>query len=600
MKRKILFLTLFLLSILCIYAQSAHYYYKGGKFYLPVDFSRISVISEGKMNDTIGKSLMPKSKRIAVKSFTQQNVLPFDKKSESLKNEIYITEIDLLSDQSKTKYDDIVNYFQKKDNVVSVLPTYIVQTHKLGISNNFYVKIFNKKDESNLVDLAVKYSIKILGYNEFMPLWFTLSCTKKTGLSSIDAANMFYETGMFECAEPELLYHDLLLSNDNLFSNQWNLKNTGQHCNTSNIDIRAENAWAITTGNPEIKVAVFDHGFEMNHPDLQNNVYGTGYDATTGTVPAQVRGNHGTACAGIVSAVQNNSIGISGVSPSSKLMSISINLFYSDTPQQLANGFNWAWQNGADIISNSWGGYAPSTIIDDAISLTLSQGRNGKGSIVVFAAGNENNTNIRYPGNSNSNILVVGAISPSGERKSFTSCDGESWGSCYGTQLDIMAPGVLIPTTDRQGNSGYSLDDYVLNFNGTSSACPHIGGVAALVLSANSSLTGQQVRNIIESTAQKVGGYNYQTIIGRDNGTWNTEMGYGLVDTYAAVQAACATPYSFTDQTVSSDKTISSCGDINVQNVNVQNGAKLTLDATGSTTINSTFEVQLGSEIDIY
>jgi subtilisin family serine protease len=413
-----------------------------------------------------------------------------------------------------------------------------------------------------------------------------LSCDKETSLNALEAANLFFESNLFEKSEPELLYHNLLTSNDQYFPNQWGLKNTGQYCNTSNIDISAENAWNTTTGSSNIRIAVFDQGIKMDHPDLVNNIYGTGYDAQTGTSPSVVRGYHGTACAGIAGAQQNNTIGISGVAPNTKLMSISINLSYSDTPQQLANGFNWAWQNGADIISNSWGGYAPSSIIDDAITTTLSEGRNGKGTIVVFSSGNENNTSIRYPGNSNPDILVVGAISPNGQRKSLTSCDGENWGSCYGAALDIVAPGVFIPTTTYTGS-------YMQDFNGTSSACPHVAGVAALVLSVNPDLKGLQVRNIIESTAQKVGGYNYQTTSGRPNGTWYQEMGYGLVNAYAAVQ--CATPANFANQTVTSNTTVNGCSSVNIQNVTITNNAKLTVNMPAGLSINGTFDVQSGS-----
>lgn len=379
------------------------------------------------------------------------------------------------------------------------------------------------------------------------------------------------------------------------------LKNTGQNGGTSGIDIHAEQAWNITTGSSSIRVAVYDQGFEMNHPDLQNNVYGTGYDAETGTTPSIVRGNHGTACAGIVGAQQNNSIGISGVATSTSLMSVSLDLSWFDTPQQLANGFNWAWQNGADVISNSWGGYNPSTIIEDAINNTLTNGRSGKGTVVVFAAENEDNTNIRYPGVSIPGILVVGAASPCGERKNPSSCDGENWGSCYGTQLDIVAPGVLIPTTDRQSSNGYNTSsgtagDYLQTFNGTSSACPHVAGLAALILSRDPTLTVQQVSDIIESTAQKVGGYNYQTTSGRSNGTWNNEMGYGLVDAYAAVAAVCLITY-FENQTVTVNTNVSGCN-VNVQDVIVTNNARLTITAERETVINS-IDVQLGSELEV-
>jgi subtilisin family serine protease len=595
------------------------YYYKGEQFYLQIDYSRLTVISEGKFfADSQTLNFSPFRIDNEEKSYTKQNLLSIENATDTERDDIYISEIKFDSVLNKTGFSDAIRHFSEVDNTIKVLPVYTVFNQKVGISNNFYVKLFKKEDRTVLFDLAKKYSMQVLGYNEYMPLWFTLSCTKKTPFSSIDAANKFYETHLFEFAEPELLYSDLQMSNDTYFPDQWGLKNTGQYGETLGLDIKAEQAWTVTTGNPNIRVAVYDHGFEMDHPDLVNNVYGTGYDATTNTTPAHVRGEHGTACAGIVGAQQNNAKGISGVAPNSQLLSISINLLFSDTPQQLANGFNWAWKNGADVISNSWGGYAPSSIIDNAIDSVLIRGRDGKGTVVVFASGNEDDTNIRYPGNSNPDILVVGAVSPCGERKNPYSCDTELWGSCYGTQLDVVAPGVLIPTTDRQGDEGYNPNipihlwnggtiltndypdqDYTVWFNGTSSACPHVAGVAALILSVNPNLTQVQVQQIIESTAQKVGGYNYQTTSGHPNGTWNNEMGYGLVNAYAAVQAACPVMVNFTNQTVTDDTTVVSCGDINVQNVTVASGAKLTLNAAGETLIESDFEVQSGSELEI-
>jgi subtilisin family serine protease len=491
------------------------------------------------------------------KSFTKHNVVPVEKAINATPDtNVFISEIEFLNLVDQAEYFTIIHDLQETTEIVKASPAYTISGKKLGLSNNFYVKLASGNDVDTLYALASEFAIQVLGYNEYMPLWYSLSCTKETPFNALVAANLFYETQLFENAEPEFLYHDLLASNDTYFSSQWGLQNTGQYGGMSNIDINVEDAWSITTGSPNIRVAVFDEGIEMNHPDLMNNIYGIGYDVTTGTTPSTVWGRHGTTCAGIIGAQQNNSIGISGVAPISKLISLSVS-FNSVTPQQLANGFNWARQNGADVISNSWGGGAPSDIIEDAITAALTQGRNGKGMVVVFAAGNENNTSVRYPGNSNPLILVVGAISPCGERKSYTSCDGELWGSCYGTTLDVVAPGVLIPTTDRQANEGYnpnvplhlqnggnkinndySNKDYSVWFNGTSAACPHVAGVAALILSANPDLTAQQVTNIIESTAQKVGTYTYQPTSGRPNGTWNEEMGYGLIDASAAVMAA--------------------------------------------------------------
>ncbi|HEX2899032.1 MAG TPA: S8 family serine peptidase, partial [Bacteroidia bacterium] len=104
-----------------------------------------------------------------------------------------------------------------------------------------------------------------------------------------------------------------------------------------------------------------------------------------------------------------------------------------------------------------------------------------------------------------------------------------------------VAPGVLIPTTDRQGNQGYNTTagvggNYTQTFNGTSSATPHVAGLAALIISMNPCLTQHQVTDIIEKTSQKIGGYGYAVTGGRDNGTWDDEMGYGLIDVDAALR----------------------------------------------------------------
>ena len=332
--------------------------------------------------------------------------------------------------------------------------------------------------------------------------------------------------------------------NDAFFSNQWALSNTGQNGGTSGMDVRACDAWDITKGTASIVVAVLDHGFEMNHPDLQANTFGTGFDTESGTTPAQVLGDHGTACAGIVSAVDNNSIGVSGIAPNCRIMSVSNSLLGNTNSRiKRADGINWAYQNGAAVISNSWTSSTQHQEIDDAISDALTLGRSGLGTCVVFATGNDNLSTVGYPANAMTGILSVGAMSPCAQRKNPSSCDGENWGSNYGTQLDVMAPGVWIPTTDRQGSNGYNTSsgtagNYTQTFNGTSSATPHVAGLCALILSVNPCLTRLQVNNIIERTARKVGAYSYTTTAGRNNGTWNSQMGYGLIDADAAVRMA--------------------------------------------------------------
>lgn len=310
----------------------------------------------------------------------------------------------------------------------------------------------------------------------------------------MEMANFFYETSNFSTAEPDLMVDDIpQCVNDTYFSDQWNLYNTGQYGGTSDYDIDICEAWDLTSGSNNIVIAVVDQGIEMDHPDLPNMSQDS-YDTEEGTSPSQVLGPHGTAVAGIAGADANNDEGIAGVAPNCQLMSISNSM--ESTPnsrQRRGDGINWAWLHGADVINNSWGSAVPYQIIDDAINNALTQGRNGLGCVVVFATGNADGA-VNYPANSNPDIIAVGAMSPCGERKSPTSCDTENlWGSNYGSTLDMVAPGVLIPTTDRQGNDGYNPDrplhrwaggtlvtsdyvdtDYTVWFNGTSSACPQV------------------------------------------------------------------------------------------------------------------------------
>jgi subtilisin family serine protease len=584
------------------------YYYKGEKIFLDVDFSRISIVTVGQIaSDVIKRSVnQPVKIERESKNSTITSIVTDDKSDIS---EQYLAEIVFAEPLTKDVYYGIIDQVEKESFVVKASPAYLSHGKETGVSNNINVKLKDQADINVLNELANKYSLKVLGYSRYAPLWYTLACTPASSLNAFEAAKLLYETKKFSASEPELLYHNLLASNDTYYSDQWGLKNTGQNSGTSGMDIKVENAWGITKGSSSIKVAIYDQGFEMNHPDLQTNVSNTGYDAQTNSTPSVVRGDHGTACAGITGAQQNNSLGISGVAPLTGIVSISLGLTWSNTATQIANGFYWAASNGIDVISNSWGGYNPSSTIDDALTYALTNGRSGKGMVVLFAAGN-NDGAVSYPANSNAGISAVGAASPCGERKNHSSCDGERWGSNYGAELDVVAPGVLIPTTDRQGDYGYNYSgatgdytnrDYTHWFNGTSSACPHVAGVAALMLSVNPNLTAAQVQNKIQSTAQKVRTdlYNYSTTSGYPNGTWNNQMGYGLVDAYNAVLSAVSCVSSYTNQLVTANTVVVGCSDLTVQNVTVSNNAKLTLDAPGSVIINGTFEVLTGSSLDV-
>ena len=553
-RRKNIFCCIILLLCLQtnIMAQDSirHYYYKGQKINLHVDSISLGILTK----DTTQIKSLINSVRYSCDVFVP------------------------VSDNGGYSFFSIIHpnnclgSFQLKDSLglrLASVPFTTTTTcfkrknkETKGLTNRFYVQLYNEGDTVLLKNFAMAHDVELLYAMTYMPDWFVLSCPYNSPQDALDMANLFFESGLFVSAEPEFVFKGKLASNDTYYPDQWGLHNTGQYSDTfPYVDINVTSAWKISKGGNSL-VAIYDNGVYSNHPDLIQNVKNQGYDAQTGHSPALRYGKHGTTCAGIVAAVENE-IGVVGVAPEADITSISIGLTQFNTPEQYANGFNWAMENNIDVISNSWGILDTSMLIETAISRATNEGRNGKGCVMVFAAGNNNDlesdTSIWYPGKFAPEILVVGAISPCGERKSTLSCDHEFWGSCFGEQLDIMAPGVLIPTTDIPGAEGYNPNepihvnnagnlvssdydntDYTVWFNGTSAACPHVAGVAALVLSANPNLHGQEVCNIIEETAKKVRPdlYEYSDTISRPNGTWNPYMGYGLLDAHRAVLKA--------------------------------------------------------------
>ena len=408
------------------------------------------------------------------------------------------------------------------------------------VTHRFFVKLNDAQDAAILQEYADKYQLEIEPDRD-LPLWYIMKCGASSQYNALKLANIFYESGQFAVSEPEfsnIVQFDCV--NDSLFYQQWNLRNTGQGFLWDNlVDINYCAAHAITSGSSSVIIGVYDTGVDLTHPDI--NLHSYSYDVNTSSSPSQLYVNngikyHGTACAGIIGAKTNNIIGVAGIAPECPIMSIS---FHNTTSENIKNGFIKAADKGCSVISNSWHLGAKTDYVLQGINYALTQGRNGKGCVIVFSAGNEDANSINYPANSNDSIIVVGASSPCGQRKTEYSCDYETWwGSNYGAKLDVMAPGVQIPTTDLVGIEGENSSNYMINFNGTSSACPHVAAVAGLILSVNPSLTQKEVADIIELTAQKVGPYSYDSI--RPNGNWDEKMGYGLVDAYAAVMEAKA------------------------------------------------------------
>ncbi|NMB90817.1 MAG: S8 family serine peptidase, partial [Chloroflexi bacterium] len=388
---------------------------------------------------------------------------------------------------------------------------------------------------------------------------FLLRVLPEAGVDALSMANQYQESGGVVNAAPNFVRMVLMkpespaedmavkyapespgplaVSDDPLFDDLWFIRNTQQYgpAMTAGADIKAAEAWDITTGSPDVVIAIIDDGVDLTHEDLAANLV-PGYDATGGGSAGSYQGNdaHGTNIAGLAAAVSNNGLGVAGVCPNCGIMPVRIAYTSGDywftSDAILAEGITWAYLNGAWILNNSWGGGLPTTVIDTAISNAKLYGRDGKGSVIIFSAGNGDIPSLGYPA-SLPEVIAVGASNLCDQRKAPVSdlCNGYegAWGSDYGSDLDVTAPGVWLDSTDLMGANGYSRGNYYYYMNGTSGSAPIVAGIAGLVLAVQPDLMADQVQAILQDTADDVNG-----------GGFDVEMGYGRVNAYRAVQAA--------------------------------------------------------------
>ncbi|MCJ0742542.1 S8 family serine peptidase [Pedobacter montanisoli] len=484
----------------------------------------------------------------------------------------------VLNVLSADETDNFITEAQKNNDVSSVNFVYLLKKSDLEmiVTDEILIKFKSSVSNQKTDSITRQYKLTSIKQTKNYRLYQVPRLS-----NAIQIANLFQESGLVEFAHPNFISKvDFYQSipNDPYFPYQWNLHNTGQsfngHTGTINADIDAPQAWDITSGCNSVTVAVLDQGVTSNHIDLPNSrqvrLTGSNFgDGSTNDPSPTGNDNHGNACAGLIAATKNNNIGIAGIASEVNIMPIRI--FNSDgsgiTVQGIADAITFAKDNGADILSNSWGYNSNNPnlypVIISAIQDAITNGRGGKGCVVVFAAGNTansaagNNGYVTFPANVNINgVITVGATDRYNSKANYSPLSSEidicaPSHRAYPSQItgetfevwsiDIPGSSGYNPWADTSTNppsfgenlpsSGINYLDFTGRFGGTSASCPQIAGVAALMLSVNPSLLQQEIFNYLTGSADKVGGYSY--VGGRSN-----QLGYGKVNAFAAVKAA--------------------------------------------------------------
>ncbi len=335
-------------------------------------------------------------------------------------------------------------------------------------------------------------------------------------------------------AEPNWVIRTLEsgVPNDPEFGKLWGLRNQGQadaagQVGSAGSDVNLLPLWERGfTGSKNVVVAVIDTGIDWTHPDLVDNLYTNagevagngkdddgngfiddihGWNFNANTANSSDDHDHGTHCAGTIGALGNNSQGVAGVNWNVTLMPVKfLSATGSGSSEGAINSINYARQMKVNIMSNSWGGGGFSQIMQDSITAARDQGI-----LFVAAAGNDasdNDAMASYPASYPVDNVVSVAASDNQDKIANFSNYGKS-------KVHVAAPGVRILSTTKGGK--YAA------FSGTSMATPHVAGIAALLISADSTLRYSDLKERLIRTSTPVAGLKKKVVAkGRVN-AWN-------------------------------------------------------------------------------
>ncbi len=357
--------------------------------------------------------------------------------------------------------------------------------------------------------------------------------------------------------------------------------------------IQADRAWDITKGNSSVKIAIIDTWFDINHPDLKDQMYCTydPYDNQPFYTSAH-ENNHGTAVASFVAAHTDGGGELAGIGFNCKIIP-----YKAQRGNYLKRAQHASFVMNADVLTSSAGGWNCNTNFNDEERIAVKEILDN-GTVIVMPAGNGwNLTHCAINGSFSpwrplhphydDRIIMVSSTDKNDKHQYFI--NGTEYTHSHGSFVDICAPGYHVMGAkciiDTSGNPTWP---YQGNCTGTSFATPIVAGVCALLKSVDKNLTPAQIQNIIKSTADPIA----------DAHLYPGMLGAGRINAYKAVQAACSTT-TVPPQTITNRPPPFTGCKVHAKNVTVKNGAKLTLDALYETTIDGNFEVQLGGELEI-
>ncbi|HEX8282898.1 MAG TPA: S8 family serine peptidase [Pyrinomonadaceae bacterium] len=427
-------------------------------------------------------------------------------------------------------------------------------------TENFFVKFDDDTAASRCRATIKDYGLTIKREIAYLRNAFFVEAPEGTGLDVFKISEELLKEATVELCHPELVRE---VRSRAAFAPQWHLKKTSVGGNVIDQHASVEAAWGLSQGEG-VTVAIIDTGIDIDHEEFRSSgKIVAPFNASVSENdpkrhdPRPILGaqeNHGTACAGV--ACGDGRIGASGCAPKARLMPI--RLMSGIGSQDEADAFFHAASNGADVISCSWGPpdgdwWDPTDPVHnqvvqlpdstrEAIDWAVRNGRNGKGCVILWAAGNGNESVDNDGYASYEKVIAVAACNDKGKKSAYSDFGAATWCTFPSNHGDpSLTPGIW--TTDRTGGRGYNVGtmsqgdavgNYTNSFGGTSSATPGTAGVAALILSRNPDLRWDEVKDIFKRSSDKIdaAGGNY------DPNGHSPVYGYGRVNAKRAVEMA--------------------------------------------------------------